>query len=62
MFPSEVSTDICSLNDQTKRKTLTTRIDLNNEFKVINSDIFESIFKNKKRFNYSQFNKQFNNY
>jgi exoribonuclease R len=62
MFPSEISTEICSLNDQTKRKTITTRIDINNDYVPINTEIFESEFINKKRFNYSSFNKQFNNY
>ena len=62
MFPSEISTDLASLNDQTKRYTLTTRIDLDKDFKVNNTEIFEAIFKNRKRFNYEEFNKQFNNY
>ena len=62
MFPTEISTDLASLNDKTKRKTLTTRIDLDNHFKPINTVIFESLFKNNKRFNYNEFNKQFNNY
>lgn len=62
MFPNEISTDICSLNDKTKRPTITTRIDLDNDYNVIWSEIFESIFENKKRFCYKQFNKSFNNY
>jgi exoribonuclease R len=62
MFPSEISTDLASLNDDTKRKTITTKIDLNNDFNTTHSEIFESIFHNKKRFTYSEFNKQFNNY
>jgi len=62
MFPNEISTDLASLNHNTKRYTITTRIDLNKNYKAINSEIFESIFHNKKRFNYSEFNKQFNNY
>jgi len=60
MFPSEISTDLASLNDNTKRNAITTRIDLNSEFNTINSEIFESIFHNKKRFDYWEFNNQFN--
>ena len=60
MFPSEISTDLASLNDNTKRNTITTKIDLNSEFNTINSEIFESIFHNKKRFDYWEFNNQFN--
>jgi len=62
MFPSEISTDLASLNHKTKRLTLTTRIDLDNDYNVIYSEIFESIFLNMNRFNYTQFNKHFNNY
>jgi ribonuclease R len=32
MFPSEISTDICSLNNETNRLTLTTRICLDKNF------------------------------
>jgi len=60
MFPSEISTDLASLNDNTKRNTITTRIDINQDFVTINSEIFESVFHNKKRFNYTEFNNQFN--
>jgi exoribonuclease R len=60
MFPTEISTDLASLNNDTKRKTITTRIDIDGEFNVKNSEIFESIFHNKKRFNYEEFNDQFN--
>jgi ribonuclease R len=62
MFPSEISTDICSLNNETNRLTLTTRICLDKNFWVVDSKIFESRFYNKKRFNYQDFNEQFNNY
>jgi exoribonuclease R len=62
MFPDEISTDLSSLNHDTKRYAITTRIDINKDYQVLNSEIFESVFHNKKRFNYSEFNKQFNNY
>ncbi len=62
MFPSEISTDLASLNHDTKRLTLTTRVDLDNNYDVTYSEIFESVFHNKNRFNYEQFNKHFNNY
>lgn len=62
MIPPEVWTNICSLNDQTTRLTLTIQIDTDSEFNVSNTKIFKSTFKNRKRFDYEEFYKQFNNY
>jgi hypothetical protein len=61
MIPSEIWTDICSLNDQTTKLTFTIQIDTDSEFNVKNTEIFKSTFKNRKRFDYEEFYKQFNN-
>ena len=61
MFPSELSTDICSLNNKTSRYTITTKIDINNDFDVIHVKKYESEFYNEKRFNYEDFEKHFKN-
>lgn len=61
MFSKELSTDICSLNNKTKRLTITTKIDLTEDFNVIDTSKYESEFYNEKRFNYEDFWKHFNN-
>ena len=55
MFPKELSTDICSLNNKTKRLTITTKIDITEDFEVIDVKKYESEFYNEKRFNYEEF-------
>ena len=61
-FPEDISTDILSLNHQTKRNTITTRIEYDNNFNIVWSNIYESVSYNKNRFDYEEFNKQFNDY
>ena len=62
IFPEHVSIDICSLKDQTKKLTITTRVDIDKDFNIIDSTTFESIFYNKKRLDYENFNKHFSNH
>ena len=59
MFPERISTDICSLNWEKKTLTMTTQIDLDREFNVVNTQIYESTFYNKKRFDYEEFWRQY---
>ena len=58
MLPKELATDICSLNDQTTRKALTIEITLDDQFCITSSEIFESNFTNRFRFDYWELNKQ----
>lgn len=59
MFPEKISTDICSLNWDKKTLTMTTQIDLDSQFNVLNTQIYESTFYNKKRFDYEEFGRQY---
>lgn len=55
MLPIELSTNIISLNHNTIRNTKTIQIDYDSNMEVINTEIYESKFHNKHRFNYSDF-------
>jgi exoribonuclease R len=55
MLPIVLSTDLISLNDKTTRLSKTIQIDYNSEMNVINTNIYESKFYNRKRFDYSTF-------
>ncbi len=55
MFPEKISTDICSLNWWKETLTMTTQIDLDSEFNTTNTQIYESTFYNKNRFDYESF-------
>jgi len=59
MFPEKISTDLASLNDKTKKLTLTIKINLDKNWNVINTNIFESIFYNKKRYDKQEFKNDF---
>ena len=61
MFPQILSTDIFSLNWEKNTLTQTLRVDLNNNFKIINSQHFETTFYNQKRYSYEEFNEDFQN-
>lgn len=62
MLPREIWIDICSLGDKLTKKTQSTRINLNKNFEITSYERFESESYNKKKFDYEEFNKQFNNY
>ena len=55
MLPIALSTDLISLNDKTTRLSKTIQIDYDSEMNVNKTNIYESKFYNKKRFNYSTF-------
>lgn len=61
LFPENLAINEISLNNKTKRLSQTTRIDLDKNFKIIDSEIFESIFYNEKAFNYNDFEEHYNN-
>lgn len=62
LIPDILSTNRLSLNDKATRKTQTTRIDLDNYFNPISSEIFESTFYNEKAYTYSNFNEEYENH
>ncbi len=55
MFPEYLSQNIMSLNEDWTKLTLTLKIELDNYWEIINYDVYESIFKNLKRYNYEDF-------
>jgi ribonuclease R len=55
MLPPDLSTNLISLNDKTTRLSKTIQIDYDSEMNVINTNIYESKFYNRKRFDYSTF-------
>jgi len=57
IFPQILSTDIFSLNWDKTTLTQTLRVDLDENYKIINSHHFEAKFYNKKRYTYDEFNK-----
>lgn len=61
MLPFKLSDDICSLNPNVKRLTLTCEIDINKlgGFKKI--DVYPSIIKSHQRYNYDEINLFFDN-
>lgn len=61
MFPEYISTKVCSLNHNSQKLAITTQVDLDKNFNILNTSFFESIFSNKKRFDYESFNLNFNN-
>ena len=61
MLPFKLSDDICSLNPNVERLTLTCEIDIDNfgNFKKI--DVYPSIIKSHRRYNYDEINSFFKN-
>ena len=61
MLPPKLSTDLVSLNHNKTRLSLTIQLEFDENMDVVTSDIFESKFYNKKRFDYESFSSQFQN-
>ncbi len=61
MLPKELATDLVSLNHNTTRLSQTVQIDYNDQMDVISTEIYESKFYNKNRFDYSEFKEQYFN-
>lgn len=57
MLPRELSNGICSLNEGKNRFTISVIMEINQEGKVISSDIKKSVIKVTKRMNYSDVTK-----
>lgn len=57
MLPPRLSNELCSLNPHIDRLTLSVLIDLNNEGKVINHELYISIINIKERMTYQNVNK-----
>lgn len=55
MVPNPISIDAASLNDKEHRLTLTAEFEINENFEVVRSDIFPSIFFNKQATDHFQF-------
>jgi ribonuclease R len=61
MLPTKLSTDLVSLNHQKTRLSQTVQIEFDENMDVVSSNIFESKFYNKNRFDYESFSNQFMN-
>lgn len=55
MYPPELANDIFSLNEWREKLTITVEVDLDFEWNIKNFEVYESIFKNKKRCDYENF-------
>jgi ribonuclease R len=55
MFPPVLSQNLLSLNEDGEKLTLSIRIDLDNNGQICDSHVYESTFKNKKRYDYENF-------
>ena len=62
MLPREIWIDVCSLEDKLTKKTQSTRINLDKNFEIISYKRFESNSYNMKKFDYEEFNEQYNHY
>jgi ribonuclease R len=60
MLPHNLSDDICSLNPNVERLTLTCDMDVNSEGKMSNIRVYPSIIKSHRRFAYDEVNEYFN--
>jgi len=61
MFPEYLSQNLLSLNEDWNKLTMTLRVELNNYWEIQNFLVYESIFKNLKRYNYEDFMDDFIN-
>ena len=61
MFPPELANDMLSLDENGKKLTLSMQIELDFQGNILNYDVFESQFKNQKRYDYETFLDDFNN-
>lgn len=59
MLPHILSDDICSLNYNVDRFTLTSEILFNKKGEIISYDVYPSIIKSKQRFSYDEVNEYF---
>jgi ribonuclease R len=59
MLPHNLSDDICSLNPNVERLTLTCEMDINHNGEFKDIKIYPSIIKSKRRFNYDEVNEFF---
>lgn len=60
MLPQELSNDLCSLNPNEKKLTLTCDMKINKEGKIIDFKIYPSIIKSSYRLTYNEVDKLFN--
>lgn len=54
MLPEKLSTDICSLKENADRLTLSVLMNISKTGEFISHEIFPSVIRNKKRFNYKE--------
>ena len=57
MLPFKLSNDLCSLNPREEKLAIACEMEIDNKGKVLESSIFETIIKTKKRLTYSNCNK-----
>ncbi len=61
MLPEKLSNDLCSLNPNTSKLTLSCEIIFDREGNIISQKAYPSIIETKKRFTYQEVNNYFNN-
>ena len=61
MIPHGLSNDLCSLNPQERKYTITCQMELNKAAEVVNYDIYASIIESKYRLTYDDVNLLFKN-
>ncbi len=61
MLPEALSNDLCSLNPDTKKLTMTCEMEINPQGKVVNSKIFNSQIKSKYRLTYDEVDQLYTN-
>lgn len=59
MLPHNLSDDICSLNPNVERLTLTCQMDINDQGEFKDIQVYPSIIKSHRRFNYDEVNDYF---
>ncbi len=61
MIPKILSTDILSLNNHKETLTQTLEVNFDKNYNIINTNNFESVFYNKNRYDYEEFDSDFYN-